>query len=767
MPNFYTFTVSGAPTSTITSTGIGALVSNNDIVTVQNSGGALPAPLATSTNYYIVSLSTNTLGLSLSSGGAAITLTTNGSGTNQIVDGWMGHFTTSHGLSATDINTMLDQDRVWQDTVNANGHDLANLGNVYLAPGKTISGVTQVGFLLPESAPYNATGLGVTDDTIALAAAYNAASGKTLWLSGTYLLKSICRWTASNVTVQGPGKILCSAPADMTFTVSGSPTTTITCTGVGAVYSVGSIVQVSNSGGALPTGLSTATDYYIVSIATNSLSLALTAGGTPISCTTNGTGTSKIQGNAFVSLAGTRGATTTISSSLPLASRFTQATKTFSVASAAGISAGTTLSLSYSDGTFSYSQVGLVQSVSGSAITMVQPVVVPLLSTQTGNIQIITPVTGVDIRDISFDGSGTSASATAAYGLTLSCYAECSFDNLRFSGFNTMANTAGLAGFIGRDNNFSNISLVNCGSGNVAAFNLTAESDSEGYSIRGYGDGSTTQDAFGILFSQCTGTNFDGIVMYGFAGRAFKMVGCAHLKFNGVKVGGTTNKAQLAMAGGNYRDMLWNLEANEATSVVSNAVGFEMFGIENAFNTIDGFIGFNNANVDFYVAAGLGGASGNNHDNKFLSVRAGIVQLEDGGNSNNIYELDEYTTLTNTCNSTNFINGIKGWVVPTFQHSWTDPANGNQGPTYTIDRKGTVLMRGNIVGGTTTDATVLFTLPTGFRPPAHVFFFTTAVVGGVFTVVEVEVASTGDVKIFGASALTTPIVWLGFSFSTV
>ena len=50
-------------------------------------------------------------------------------------------------------------------------------------------------------------------------------------------------------------------------------------------------IRVSNSGGALPTGLTAATDYYIVNATTNTFQVSLTTGGAVIDITTNGTGT--------------------------------------------------------------------------------------------------------------------------------------------------------------------------------------------------------------------------------------------------------------------------------------------------------------------------------------------------------------------------------------------------------------------------------------------------------------------------------------------
>ncbi|HUW31461.1 MAG TPA: head-tail connector protein [Planctomycetota bacterium] len=52
----------------------------------------------------------------------------------------------------------------------------------------------------------------------------------------------------------------------------------------------GSIVRVTNSGGALPGGLAAGTDYYIITSAAQTCELSLTSGGAKIDLTTAGTG---------------------------------------------------------------------------------------------------------------------------------------------------------------------------------------------------------------------------------------------------------------------------------------------------------------------------------------------------------------------------------------------------------------------------------------------------------------------------------------------
>lgn len=70
-------------------------VAVNDVVRVSNSGGALPAPLQPSTDYYVQAVAGNAIKLAATAGGAVIDLTDVGTGTNYIgeipggIVGWM------------------------------------------------------------------------------------------------------------------------------------------------------------------------------------------------------------------------------------------------------------------------------------------------------------------------------------------------------------------------------------------------------------------------------------------------------------------------------------------------------------------------------------------------------------------------------------------------------------------------------------------------------------------------------------------------------
>ena len=90
------------------------------------------------------------------------------------------------------------------------------------------------------------------------------------------------------------------APAAGTFTADAS-TDVMSKSAHG--FKTGLKVQVSNSGGALPSGLSAATDYFVIYVAAGTFKLATSSAnaiaGTAIDITTNGTGTQTVTPTAI------------------------------------------------------------------------------------------------------------------------------------------------------------------------------------------------------------------------------------------------------------------------------------------------------------------------------------------------------------------------------------------------------------------------------------------------------------------------------------
>lgn len=112
-------------------------------------------------------------------------------------------------------------------------------------------------------------------------------------------IKTLMDWIKTTLTggldiiISGDMNFAPDYPREQTFTAVAS-TDVLTSTAHGWID--GQPVTVRNVGGALPTGLSAATTYYVRDSATNTLKLAATVGGAAIDLTSAGTGTNYIVG---------------------------------------------------------------------------------------------------------------------------------------------------------------------------------------------------------------------------------------------------------------------------------------------------------------------------------------------------------------------------------------------------------------------------------------------------------------------------------------
>ena len=94
------------------------------------------------------------------------------------------------------------------------------------------------------------------------------------------------------------------------------------------------------------------------------------------------------------------------------------------------------------------------------------------------------------------------------------------------------------------------------------------------------------------------------------------------------------------------------------------------------------------------------------------------------------------------------------WVAATLQSNWVQNISGNYDLTgYMKDTLGYVHIRGSISGGTTTNGTVIFQLPAGYRPLAiHRY----VVLGNSNTPSVIYIDASGNVTI----QLSNGILWL-------
>lgn len=99
------------------------------------------------------------------------------------------------------------------------------------------------------------------------------------------------------------------------------------------------------------------------------------------------------------------------------------------------------------------------------------------------------------------------------------------------------------------------------------------------------------------------------------------------------------------------------------------------------------------------------------------------------------------------------------WTAPSLGASWVNFGSTYSTAGYRLDANGAVHLRGLIKDGTTTPATVLFTLPAGYRPE-HDLVLVSVASGSA--VAELRVRTNGDVEFHAGSATWTSLDGLTF-----
>jgi hypothetical protein len=104
-------------------------------------------------------------------------------------------------------------------------------------------------------------------------------------------------------------------------------------------------------------------------------------------------------------------------------------------------------------------------------------------------------------------------------------------------------------------------------------------------------------------------------------------------------------------------------------------------------------------------------------------------------------------------------NRQQDWIAPTLLNGWVNFGTGFYNTGYYKNTDGNIYLRGTIKNGTTTSGTVIFTLPTGYRPLNRMAF---PVASGSGTLGRIDVLPTGDVIIdFGSNSFLylSPVIF--------
>lgn len=234
---FRSNTITVTPTTT-TITATGHTFANGDLVRFVTTG-TLPAPLNTTTNYYIKNVATNSFEVALTYDGSSISITTTGTGVHTVLlNNHLKYFSVGQKINLTGFaSNSVDID-------NLNGNQIISAVNLSALPSTNPS-ITLL------ARDYSST------DPVGISGGISSYTG-----------------TKSNT---------------ITFVQNSA---TINCTNHG--FSQNDVIRLTTTGTLATTTTAThfnnTTDYYVVGISTNSFSLALTASGTALVTTNNAAG---------------------------------------------------------------------------------------------------------------------------------------------------------------------------------------------------------------------------------------------------------------------------------------------------------------------------------------------------------------------------------------------------------------------------------------------------------------------------------------------
>lgn len=266
-----------------------ALAANTPVILSVSAGGSLPTGLTAGVVYYIRVVSGTTVQFANVVDGAAITTSTAGSGTFSLE--------VNQGITAAVLNqnfqvTVINSNSYTiQSPVAATAYDVGGGGTGVYAVYEIAVGYDLATPLSGWGAgPWNSGAWGIgTTGTIGIRLWYQNNFGEDLIYG--YRGGVLYYWNAKLGTYA------------QTFTVTIASPGVITYSGATLVDNTAVILDTT---GALPTGLTAGTTYYVVNASGNTFNLAATAGGTAINTTGSQSGTHTIssRGIPISSLAG-------------------------------------------------------------------------------------------------------------------------------------------------------------------------------------------------------------------------------------------------------------------------------------------------------------------------------------------------------------------------------------------------------------------------------------------------------------------------------
>jgi hypothetical protein len=298
------------------------------------------------------------------------------------------------------------------------------------------------------------------------------------------------------------------------------------------------------------------------------------------------------------------GSTATTTTNLPLSQRSLQATSTIGFSSVSGFAQGNIVQLYYNDGTNVFEQYDPIALISGSNVTFVDPIVVPILTSLSNNLTNVSMLQQVTLRDIRFDCSGSSSSATQMRALFIQYASRSQLDNVSFNNCYQSSGATGLYMNGGYANSLHRIAANVSGGANVDAISINGQTMLQANDLSAEGNPNIATTAFGIGFGYTYLSNISNIASSGNYSREIKLGGSGWNRFVNVSANNSVHANGLAITLASYRNQFSNVTALNNQTNAANGEGLWFDSTDDEYNTFYNVQLFGNATSDYAFDAG-------------------------------------------------------------------------------------------------------------------------------------------------------------------
>lgn len=308
-------------------------------------------------------------------------------------------------------------------------------------------------------------------------------------------------------------------------------------------------------------------------------------------------------GSSLTAMLTIAGATNSVNTSVTadvngnFAGRALNTTNQITVGSAVGIAAGGWLQLQFlGGGTRFFQQIVQVKSISGTTVTTAEPVLIPMDHTNASSVQGINPITDINIRGITIDGTFLTGGAAEWWaGILIERYALSNFKDITVQNFPTGSGTgndaAAWEAFQGYGNTYANLRGINAGRHN-GDFWWNFETNLIVSNVQGDNYLLSGTDSHGLDLENSTNSALSNLRLSGYTGRCMRMIGDAWSQLANVSVSNCGENG-LFITWNTYQVQIANIFANLDTGTSALAIG----GDDESYIWINGYSGNGNGSA--------------------------------------------------------------------------------------------------------------------------------------------------------------------------